>query len=179
MKVNFRLVYPSVSNGIHSSPQRTIEGHLNIGCGGTWKTNTAMRHGFCELIFAGAGNHPGNEQDQMNGFEFDSGDRGINNVHRQWARAKVRSMSVGDLINLDPDGMNEWWICNSIGFVLLTAEQTQAWLSYPRAYGCCSFELNKWMESHFHTCKESPKQHCRACTQERYEQLLVKLDIGD
>ena len=58
MKVNCVLIYPPVY-GIQSPVSiRHIPIELNIGCH-KWQTNTAMRHGFCELVFAGAGNHPG------------------------------------------------------------------------------------------------------------------------
>lgn len=147
MKVNCVLVYPKLDNfeaPLAWRSTRSIPIELNIGCP-DWETNTAMRHGFCELIFAGAGNHPG-LWDGVEGHPFESGDRGIDNVHRQWALARTRSASVGDLVNIDPDGLNEWWVCDSVGWVLLTPEQAESWLEYPRQYGCCSFELSEWME---------------------------------
>jgi len=147
MKVKCFLTYPKVTRHFPglSDPQRCIPIELNIMCD-AWKQNTAMRQGFCELIFAGAGNHPG-LWDGYEGYPFDSGDAGINNVHRQWAAApQLRSMSVGDLINIDPPGLDEWWLCDSVGWILLTAEQAKSWLEYPRKYGCDSFELKEWME---------------------------------
>lgn len=148
MKVDCVLVYPKLD--IFEAPPawrstRSIPIELNIGCP-DWQHNTAMRHGFCELIFAGAGNHPG-LWDGDPDHEFDAGDRGINNVHRQWAAARTRSASVGDLINIDPQGLNEWWVCDTCGWTLLTPDQAAQWLIYPRQYGCSSIELNKWMDT--------------------------------
>ena len=167
MKVNCVLVYPAFQHCAHCAEQH-IPIRLNIGCP-EWQTNTAMRHGFCELIFAGAGNHPG-LWDGDPDHEFDAGDRGINNVHRQWAEARTRSASVGDLVNIDPAGLNEWWVCDVCGWTLLTTVQAKNWLEYPRQ-SCSSFELNKWLDSIIHTCTESPKQHCKACTQELASKL--------
>ena len=128
---------------------RTVERRypvsLNIGCD-TWQTNTAMRYGFCELLFAGCGNHPGLWDGDPN-HEFDAGDKGINNVHRQWAEAKVRSMSVGDVVLIDWGGMNEYWVCDSCGWILLTPEQFESWRTFPRQYIGLSLDLNKWMET--------------------------------
>lgn len=147
MQVQCYLIYPAVKRELpeNSDIEKYIPIELNIGCD-TWKTNTAMRKGFCELVFAGAGNHPGNESDQMAGYEFDSGDKGINNVHRQWALARTRSMSVGDILKIDIGEQDEYWLCDSVGFVLLTPDQAGSWLNYPRKYGCCSFELNQWLK---------------------------------
>ena len=135
MKVNYVIVLPAVQRQwpSPSDSERYIANHLNIGCN-TWQTNTAMRKGFCERIFAGAGNHPGT---QAEGGTFD-----------WWRGERARSMSVGDLIHLDPKGLNEWWVCDSIGFILMTESQALAWLAWPgRKYGCCSFELSEWLDS--------------------------------
>jgi len=145
-EVHYRLIYPAVSRvpASNSDKQRVIDGHLTIGCA-SWHSNTAMRKGFCDLIFAGAGNHPG-LWDGDTEHEFDAGDKGINKVHQRWQESKVRSMSVGDMVNLDPAGLNEFWICDSVGWVLLTPEQATSWLEFPREYGCCGFELSQWMD---------------------------------
>jgi hypothetical protein len=145
-EVHYRLIYPRVDRvpSVHSEKQRVIDGHLNIGCS-SWKTNTAMRKGFCDLLFAGCGNHPG-LWDGVEGHPFDSGDQGINNVHRQWAVARTRSMSVGDVVCIDPAGLCEFWLCDSVGWVLLNSEQVKSWLQFPRKYGCCSFELSQWLK---------------------------------
>lgn len=143
MKVNCVLIYPPV-DGIQSPVSiRHIPIELNIGCH-KWQTNTAMRHGFCELVFAGAGNHPGLYDGGPNYYGFDSGDAGINNVHGQWEVATARSMSVGDMLNIDPNGINEFWLCDSVGFVLLTEEQAWSWLNYPREFCCDSIALMNW-----------------------------------
>ena len=113
-----------------------------------------MRKGFCDLLFAGCGNHPG-LWDGDPDHEFDAGDQGINNVHRQWAvaprpiewaAARTRSMSVGDVVCVDPAGLCEFWLCDSFGWILLTTKQAESWLKFPRRYGCCSSELKEWMD---------------------------------
>ena len=149
MKVQFDLIYPSVNRQFPqpSDSEKHIPIVLNMGCE-LWKTNTAMRQGFCNLIFAGAGNHPGNDYDRQFGAEFDAGDPGINNVHRQWAKAgRMRSMSVGDIVRIDPDNFNEYWVCDSLGWTLLSETEATDWLNFPRNYGCCGFELTEWMEN--------------------------------
>jgi len=153
MKVDFEVIYPGVKR---SFPNPSATWHLekrfsvvlNIGCSG-WKTNTAIRQGFCELLFNGFGNHPGLSDSvgyDPQGWQppFDSGDPGINNVHSQWAPLKTRSMSVGDLVVIKE--INETWLCDNCGWVLLTPEQVKSWLEYPRQYGCCSFEVSDWMK---------------------------------
>ena len=145
MKVHIDLIYPAV-NRTQPHPsfsEKRIPIVLNIGCN-SWQENTAMRQGFCNTIFAGAGNHPGNDDGQF-GAPFDAGDPGINNVHGQWVKYRTRSMSVGDVVCIDPDGAREFWICDSVGWDLLTEEQANSWLKFPRSYGCCSFEVNDWM----------------------------------
>lgn len=145
MKVELEVIYPAV-NRTWPNPSDTERRYpvvLNVGCS-TWKTNTAMRHGFCELLFAGCGNDPG-LCDGIEGQPFDAGDRGINNVHHHWIQANVRSMSVGDIVWIKT--LNEFWACDSCGWVLLTPEQTASWLQYPRQYGCSSLELSEWMET--------------------------------
>ena len=144
MKVKLFVHYPAVSRQFPdpSEDEHLMPVELNIGCS-TWQENTAMRHGFCNLVYDGFGNHPG-LYDGMEGQPFDAGDQGINNVHRQWATYKTRSMSIGDIVNIDPNGLNEYWLCDSVGFTLLTEEQANSWLNYPRQYGCCSFELRQW-----------------------------------
>ena len=150
MKINYAVIYPNVKRQAPnpSDDERMIVGAMEVGCE-TWKTSAGMRHAMCETLFAGFGNHPGNEHDQMmmEGIEWDSGDPGVNRAHSYWQGAHVRSMSVGDLINIDPAGLNEYWICCSCGFTLLFPEQADAWLNYPRHFGCCGFELNKWLET--------------------------------
>jgi hypothetical protein len=144
MKVDYLIIYPAVSRSFPSQDQRNFSGELNVGCT-SWQANTAMRHGMCELLFAGCGNHPGN--DLGPDFQFDSGDQGINNVHRQWETYKTRSMSIGDVICLDPNGLEEWWICDTCGFTLLTDEQVTSWLTFTRQYGCSFIELNDWLDT--------------------------------
>jgi hypothetical protein len=131
-EVHYRLIYPRVDRvpSAYSEKQRVIDGHLNIGCD-SWKTNTAMRKGFCDTIFAGAGNHPHLKSEGGQQFDW-------------WRTAKARSMSVGDVVNIDPAGLNEFWICESCGWILLTAEQATSWLEFPRKYGCDMFELREW-----------------------------------
>jgi hypothetical protein len=144
MKVDFEVIYPGVERSFPnpSALEKRFPVVLNIGCSG-WKTNTTIRQGFCELLFNGFGNHPGNF-DGIPGQPFDSGDPGINNVHSQWAPLKTRSMSVGDLVVIKE--INETWLCDNCGWVLLTPEQVKSWLEYPRQYGCCSFEVSDWMK---------------------------------
>ncbi len=147
MKVDLSVTYPKVTRQWPdpSEAETVFPIELNIGCP-CWQENTAMRHGFCELLFAGCGNHPGLD-DGIEGAPFDSGDRGINNVHRQWAPVKTRSMCIGDLINIDPNGLDEFWLCDSAGFVLLTQEQAVSWLDFPRQYGCQGFEVREWKKA--------------------------------
>lgn len=146
-KVQYTVVYPKVERKFPdpSDPERQFSGEANIGCD-TWKSSAAMRHGFCEMIFAGAGNHPGIHDGEI-GMPFDSGDPGVNRVHGYWASARVRSMSIGDLINIDPKGLNEWWLCDSCGFVILSEDEVVSWLDFPREYGCCGFEVRKWKKA--------------------------------
>lgn len=127
-KVEFAVVYPKVERKSPnpSDQEQIFTNHLNIGCEG-WKTSPAMRQGFCDRIFAG-----------MNA--------GSQSEFPWFLKTRVRSMSVGDLVNIDPDGLNEWWVCDSCGWAILTDEQVDSWLAYPRQYGCCSFELADWMK---------------------------------
>ena len=146
MKVELEVVYPAVNRAWPnpSDPERRFLVVLDVG-NSTWKTSSARRHHFCSLLFAGCGNHPG----LFDGIEpvqpFDSGDRVINNVHNQWATQRTRSMSVGDLVVIKE--LNETWLCDNVGWVLLIPEQAESWLKHPRKYGCCSFELSEWMEA--------------------------------
>ncbi len=134
-EVHYRLILPRVDRvpSVYAEKQRVIDGHLSVGCD-TWKTNTAMRKAFCDTIFAGAGNHPYLKSEGGQCFDW-------------WRTVKARSMSVGDVVNLDPAGLNEFWICDSVGWVLLTTEQAESWLNFPREYGCDMFELKKWLET--------------------------------
>jgi len=153
MKVELEVLYPAVNRAWPnpSDAERRFSVVLDVGCS-DWKTNTAMRHGFCELLFAGCGNHPGlNDMVHYESHDpnfrpaFMSGDKGIDNVHNQWAPVKTRSMSVGDVVLIKE--LNEAWVCDNCGWVLLTPEQVQSWLNYPRQYGCSSFELSDWMKT--------------------------------
>jgi hypothetical protein len=146
-KIQITVVYPKVDRNFPdpSAAEQRFPIELNVGCD-NWQNSAAIRNSFCELLFAGAGNAPSLYEAQSPFTPFDSGDSGINNVHRQWATQHTRSMSVGDLIVIDPNGLNEWWLCDVVGFTLLTAEQVKSWLDYPRKYGCCSFELKKWLD---------------------------------
>ena len=144
MKVELEVLYPAVNRAWPnpSDTERRFPVVLDVGCS-TWKTNAAMRSGFCDLLFAGCGNHPG-LYDNVPGIPFDSGDPGINKVHNQWAANQTRSMSVGDVVIIKE--LNEAWVCDFCGWVLLTPEQFESWLKYPRKYWCCSFELSEWMK---------------------------------
>lgn len=148
MKVQCVVILPGLDRAdvpAQYRSQRNIPVELNVGCE-YWQSEASFREGLCDLLFAGFGNHPG----LWDGFEehrFDSGDEGINNVHRQWELAKTRSMSVGDVVVIDPDGLNEHWICEGCGWNRLTPEQAKSWLDYPRQYGCCGFEISAWRKS--------------------------------
>jgi len=146
-KIQIEVVYPRVERQFPnpSDDERQFFGEMTIGYE-TWKTSATIRKGFCEMIFAGCGNHPGLHDGQLD-MAFDAGDPGVNSVHHQWKEARIRSMSVGDLIHLDPAGLNEWWMCDAFGFVVLTKEEVDSWLAYPRQYGCCSFEVRKWKKA--------------------------------
>lgn len=143
MKVDYQIVYPASGAEFPSRPipQKVMEGYLVVGCS-EWMTNETFRRGFCDLIFAGCGNHPGNEPDQSFGAEYDSGDPGINRVHRQWEPYRTRSMSVGDLVRIV--AINEWWLCDVIGWVKLTKEQADSWRSFPRQFAFGGGELRHW-----------------------------------
>jgi len=145
-KVEYLVVYPRVDrpDNCYVDPERTIRGNLNICCD-SWKTNTAIRMGFCDLIYAGFGNHPGLHDGNPN-MPFDSGDAGVNHAHDFWAKARIRSMSIGDLICIDPHGMSEWWLCDNVGFVILSDDEVTSWLNFPRKYGCDMFEVKQWMK---------------------------------
>lgn len=146
MKVITSVIYPEVFGERHV-PETRFFINLNIGCE-SWKTDEEMQKGLCDLLFAGCGNHPGNEWErEWNlGFTpaFDSGDPGINNVHHQWETQKTRSMSVGDMVLIDPKGIAQWFICDSIGWLPVSTKEATSWMIHRRQYGCCSFELNEW-----------------------------------
>lgn len=146
MKVTTSVIYPEVF-GERYTPERRFTIDLNIKCE-AWRADVKMQKGLCEMLFAGCGNHPGNEWEmEWNpGFtpKFDSGDNGINNVHYQWEKQETRSMSVGDLVLIDPRGIAQWFVCDSAGWLPLSTKEATSWMMHRRKYGGCSFELNEW-----------------------------------
>lgn len=143
MKVELEVLYPAVNRPWPnpSDTERRFPVVLDVGCS-TWKTNTARRQGFCDFLFAGCGNDPG-LFDGVVGQPFNAVDQRYVNIHKQWATQRTRSMSVGDVVIIKE--LNEAWVCDSCGWALLTPEQVESWLKYPRKYGCCFLELSDWM----------------------------------
>ena len=108
-------------------------------------SDSIPREEVCDILFAGFGNHPGNEQDLgFPGYQFTTGNETIDSAHRRWAIAKTRSMSVGDMVNFENSDV--YYICDSCGWLPVRKELADKWLAFPREYGCCSFELRKFKQ---------------------------------
>lgn len=147
MKIEITVVYPEVKRQPPnpSEDEQHYSYDMNTGCK-VWREQSDLRERLCDFLFAGCGKFPG-LFDGLEGQPFDAGDPVIDEIHNQWAQFKTRSMSVGDLICIDPTGLNEWWMCANVGWSKLTGEQVRSWLDYPRQYGCCSFEINEWLKT--------------------------------
>lgn len=148
MKVETIVIYPPTFGAQYRIPACQFSVDLNIGCS-TWQEEESygtdeIRKGFCDLLFAGCGNHPGDEAAEIEFGEFDSGDPGINRVHEQWAKQRIRSMSVGDVVVIDPHRNPSYFICDASGWLNVSSYQAISWLLYPRQYFGASHELREW-----------------------------------
>jgi hypothetical protein len=105
------------------------------------------REDVCDILFAGFGNHPGNEQDYGSlGYRFTTGDKAIDMAHLRWAMAQVRSMSVGDIVNFE--NSNLYYICGPVGWIVVDKVNTDSWRNWPREHGCDLFEVRQWMKAY-------------------------------
>jgi hypothetical protein len=127
IRLNYTVIYPEVTRKWPdpSDPRREFRDYLEVvplERGGTPVSEETL----CDVIFAG-----------MNG--------GSCQDFPWWEEAHVRSMSVGDVICFD--NSDRFYICDSVGWLPVDKSQLDSWLSFPREYGCCSFELSKWKKT--------------------------------
>ncbi len=131
--ITYTVIYPAVN---HDNP--TNDPYItSVGKQRSFKHSIDCLHSeVLETLFAGMNGGSGAE------FPWFLG-------------AQARSMSVGDVVKLELDVKidDEWFICDSFGWLPVTPVQAQSWLDFPRKYGCCSFELSKWklatLKAHF------------------------------
>lgn len=136
------MIYPAVNRQAPnpSDPERGFYGALSL------PNDVTPREEVCDILFAGFGNHPGNEMDMGRpGYRFTTGNPSIDSAHLRWQMARARSMSVGDVVNFE--NSNLYYICDSSGWYIVNKELATSWLKFPRQYGCCSFELRQWKQA--------------------------------
>jgi len=144
INLRYTVIYPQVN---YSNPGNDPEitrygrGHCLVGMI-TLNSDSIPREEVCDILFAGFGNHPGNEQA---GYRFTTGNRFMDTAHLRWATAKVRSMSIGDVVHFE--NSNLYYICDSCGWMVVNKEHADSWLAFERKHGCDSFDLKQWKKS--------------------------------
>jgi hypothetical protein len=136
--LRYSVTYPKVGRLEH--PERELRGLITV------KDDVTSREDVCSILFAGFGNHTGNERDwDFPGFVFTTGDDSTDMAHRRWEVAGVRSMSVGDVVTFENSETS--YICDCCGWMAVPKVQARRRLDFPRQYGCCSFELRQWKKA--------------------------------
>ncbi len=140
INLRYSVTYPKVARASYPEPEREYRGSVPLS------NDSVPREKVCDVLFAGFGNHPGNEQDLgFPGYVFTTGNGSIDFVHQRWVIARTRSMSVGDVVNFENSDI--YYICDSCGWFSVFKDQARRWLDFPRQYGCCSFELKQWKKA--------------------------------
>ncbi len=135
--LRYNVTYPKVDRLEYPEGERTFRGSIHLD------NDPIVRDSICDLLFAGFGNHPGNEQDMgFSDYKFTTGNPVIDRIHQHWAIVHARSMSVGDVVHFDDS--DTYYICDSSGWLPVNEVTAKSWLNFPREYGCCSFELKKF-----------------------------------
>ncbi len=137
IRLNYLVIYPKVASAACSEPEHSFGGWIN-----TDGDSTKDQLKACDALFDGFGNHPGNDGDV---YVFRSGNDNVDKAHARWEIAQTRSMSVGDVVTF-PSIPDTYFICDSIGWLTVNKTLADKWLAYPREYGCCSFELEKFLK---------------------------------
>lgn len=137
IRLSYSVTYPEVKRLEHPENEREIRGSVRL------ESDSIPREQVCDMLFAGFGNHPGNDYErQGTDIPWTAGNWSIDLVHYRWQKAQVRSMSVGDVIHFENSKV--YYICDSCGWLPVSFDLAQSWLKFPRQYGCCSFELKQW-----------------------------------